>query len=146
MHTRFRVLGFTVYNICSIPRLYKNVSFLMFPINEMNECLTTPQHENQIGYWVSEQGECMTWLSNKDIILCRVRSHVGIRGNETAPKSALVCRVSWLAYLTLILNIVSNNVFFPLGKMTGMMLLRASFILSSRSWEIGRPPKALQKG
>ena len=89
MHTRFRVLGFTVYNICSIPWLYKNVSFLMFPVNEMNECLTTPQHENQIGYWVSEQGKCMTWLSNKDIILCRVRSHVGIRGNETAPKSAL---------------------------------------------------------
>ena len=25
----------------------------------MNECLTTPQHENQIGYWVSEKGKCM---------------------------------------------------------------------------------------
>ena len=23
----------------------------------MNECLTTPQHEKQIGYWVSEKGE-----------------------------------------------------------------------------------------
>ena len=23
----------------------------------MNECLTTPQHEKQIGYWVSEQGK-----------------------------------------------------------------------------------------
>ena len=22
----------------------------------MNECLTTPQHEKQIGYWVSEKG------------------------------------------------------------------------------------------
>ena len=31
----------------------------------------------------------MKWLSNKHIILCWVRSHVGIRGNETAPKSAL---------------------------------------------------------
>ena len=25
----------------------------------MNECLTTPQHEKQIGYWVSEKGKCM---------------------------------------------------------------------------------------
>ena len=24
----------------------------------MNECLTTPQHEKQIGYWVSEKGKC----------------------------------------------------------------------------------------
>ena len=23
----------------------------------MNECLTTPQHEKQIGYWVSEKGK-----------------------------------------------------------------------------------------
>ena len=23
----------------------------------MNECLTTPQHEKQIGYWVSEKAE-----------------------------------------------------------------------------------------
>ena len=23
----------------------------------MNECLTTPQHKNQIGYWVSEKGK-----------------------------------------------------------------------------------------
>ena len=28
----------------------------------MNECLTTLQHEKQIGYWVSEQGKCMKWL------------------------------------------------------------------------------------
>ena len=25
----------------------------------MNECLTTPQHEKEIGYWVSEKGKCM---------------------------------------------------------------------------------------
>ena len=31
----------------------------------MNECLTTPQHEKQIGYWVSEKGKCMKWLYNK---------------------------------------------------------------------------------
>ena len=30
----------------------------------MNECLTTPQHEKQIGYWVSEKGICMKWLYN----------------------------------------------------------------------------------
>ena len=28
----------------------------------MNECLTTPQHEKQIGYWVSEKDKCMKWL------------------------------------------------------------------------------------
>ena len=31
----------------------------------MNECLTTPQHEQQIGYWLSEQGKCMKWLLNQ---------------------------------------------------------------------------------
>ena len=25
----------------------------------MNECLTTPQHEKQIGYWVSEKGKVL---------------------------------------------------------------------------------------
>ena len=25
---------------------------------QVNECLTTPQHEKQIVYWVSEQGKC----------------------------------------------------------------------------------------
>ena len=33
----------------------------------MNECLTTPQHEIQIGYWVSEKGKCMKWLYNKKL-------------------------------------------------------------------------------
>ena len=28
----------------------------------MNECLTTPKDEKQIGYWVSEKGKCMKWL------------------------------------------------------------------------------------
>ena len=28
----------------------------------MNECLTTLQHEKQIGYWVSEKGKYMKWL------------------------------------------------------------------------------------
>ena len=28
----------------------------------MNECLTTPQHEKQIDYWVSEWDKCMKWL------------------------------------------------------------------------------------
>ena len=30
----------------------------------MNECLTTPQHEKQISYWVSEKGKRMKWLLN----------------------------------------------------------------------------------
>ena len=43
----------------------------------MNECLTTPQHEKQIGYWVSEKGKCMKWLYNyklKNIIKHSVKS------------------------------------------------------------------------
>ena len=28
----------------------------------MNECLTTPRHEKQIGYWVSKKGKRMKWL------------------------------------------------------------------------------------
>ena len=34
----------------------------------MNECLTTPQHEKQIGYWVSEKGKCMKWFVEYVII------------------------------------------------------------------------------
>ena len=33
----------------------------------MNECLTTPQHEKQIGYWVSEKGKRMKWLNHNSI-------------------------------------------------------------------------------
>ena len=38
-------------------------------VNEwMNECLTTPQHENHIDYWVSEKGKCneYQWRSYVD--------------------------------------------------------------------------------
>ena len=33
----------------------------------MNECLTTPQHEKQIGYWVSGKGKCMKWLYHQKL-------------------------------------------------------------------------------
>ena len=29
---------------------------MMYTQDWMNECLTTPQHKKQIGYWVSEKG------------------------------------------------------------------------------------------
>ena len=45
-----------------------------------------------------------------------------------------------LVYPTLILNIVSANILFPLAKIIGMVRSRTSFILSSQSWEIGSPP------
>ena len=32
------------------------LEFLEWMNEWMNECLTTPQHEKQIGYWVSEKG------------------------------------------------------------------------------------------
>ena len=31
-------------------------------MNEWMNDLTTPQHEKQIGYWVSEKGKRMKWL------------------------------------------------------------------------------------
>ena len=34
-------------------------TIIIIIIEWMNECLTTPQHEKQIGYWVSEKGKCM---------------------------------------------------------------------------------------
>ena len=39
-------------------------------------------------------------------------------------------------------NVLSTltNIFFPLGKMIGMVWSQTSFILSSQSWEIGSPP------
>ena len=51
------------------------------------------------------------------------------------PSLHWICLVPRLVYPTVILNIVSANIFFPLGKMIG-----TNFILSSQSWEIGSPP------
>ena len=49
--------------------------------NGMNECLTTPQHEKQISYWVSEKGKRMKWLYMAVFTLtsrmCPVFSSVG---------------------------------------------------------------------
>ena len=42
--------------------------------------------------------------------------------------------------LRLVYPILILNIFFPLGKMIGMVQLRTNFVLSSRSWEIGSPP------
>ena len=50
------------------------------------------------------------------------------------------CLVPRLVYPIMILNIVSTNISFPRGKMTGTVRSRTSFILSSQSWEIGSPP------
>ena len=35
-----------------------NVCIATFSQYTMNECLTTPQHKKQIGYWLSEKGKC----------------------------------------------------------------------------------------
>ena len=56
------------------------------------------------------------------------------------PSLHWICLVPRLVYPVMILNIVSTNISFPLGKMTGMVLSRTRFILSSRYWEIGSPP------
>ena len=74
-----------------------------------------------------------------------VTSHIGIRDNEKADfaaKSALDLPRPRLVYPVMILN----QYILPLDKMIGMVRLRTSFILSSQSWEIGSPPKAVQEG
>ena len=50
------------------------------------------------------------------------------------PNLLWVCLVSRLVYSVLILL---TNIFFPFGKIIGMVRSRISFILSSQSWEIG---------
>ena len=54
-----------------------------------------------------------------------------------------ICLVPRLVYLIIIVIIVSANIFFPRGKMIGMVRSRTRFILSSQSWAIGSPNSAL---
>ena len=50
-------------------------------------------------------------------------------------------------YPVLILNSILTCIFFPLVKMIGEVRSRSSFMLSSRSWEIGSHPiGAVQEG
>ena len=56
------------------------------------------------------------------------------------PSVHWICLVPRLVYPIVILNILSANIFFPLGKMIGTVRSWTSFILSSQSWEIGSPP------
>ena len=82
-------------------------------------------------------------IAKKDIVFCWVPSHTGIRGNERQiqlPRLPWICLVPRLVYPTLILNIYSANIYFPLGKMIGTVRSWTSFILSSQSWESGSPP------
>ena len=56
------------------------------------------------------------------------------------PSLHWICIIPGLVYpLMIFLNIVSANIFFPLGKLIGMVRSRTSFILSGQSWEIGGP-------
>ena len=80
----------------------------------------------------------------KTLFFCWVPSHIGIRGNEkadSAAKSALdLLHVKVGIPNTDFKHRILTNIFFPLGKMIGMVRLRTSFILSSQSWEIDSPP------
>ena len=51
------------------------------------------------------------------------------------PSLLWICLLSRLVYPTLTLNTILTNIFFPLGKMIGMMRSQTSFILSSQSWQ-----------
>ena len=43
---------------------HTTLSFWLYGIRHMvkDECLTTPQHGKQIGYWVSQKGKCLIIL------------------------------------------------------------------------------------
>ena len=60
------------------------------------------------------------------------------------PRLLWICLTLRLMYPLVILNIKSTSVFFLLGKMIGMVRLLTSFILSIRSWEIGRHLKQFE--
>ena len=82
-------------------------------------------------------------IAKKDIILFGYPAILALRAMKRQiqlPSLPWICLVPRLVYPIMILNIVSTNISFPLGKMTGMVRSRTSFILSSQSWEIGSPP------
>ena len=82
-------------------------------------------------------------FAKKDIVFCWVPSHMALRAMKRQtllPSLHWICLVPRLMYPIVILNIVSANMFFPLGNMIGMVRSRTNFILSSQSWEIGSPP------
>ena len=56
------------------------------------------------------------------------------------------CLLLRLVYPIMILNIVSANIFFPFGKMIGMVRSRTSFTLSSQSWKMAVLLQAVQEG
>ena len=63
--------GKFLYDSCTAPT-YCCCFFVVWNNSQlMNECLTTPQHEKQIGYWVSEKGKLAikSWSKLKSIIL-----------------------------------------------------------------------------
>ena len=82
-------------------------------------------------------------VANKDITLCWLPSHVGIRGNEKANSAATSAldlpRVKiGVPNTYLKLRITQYILSTWQDDWNGAVL--ASFILSSLSWEIGSPP------
>ena len=94
-----------------------------------------------------EAGTSSDWDSDTKVCLfkyCQKR-HCFLLGTQPywqiqLPSLPWSCLVPRLVYPIMILNIVSTNIFFPLGKMIGTVRSWTSFILSSQSWEIGSPP------
>ena len=88
-------------------------------------------------------------FANKHIIFVAYQaiSALEVMKRQTMLPSLLwICLVSRLVCPTLILNTILTNIFFPLGKMIGVVRSQTSFILSSRSWEIGTPSTVVQEG
>ena len=79
--------------------------------SRMNECLTTPQHEKQIGYWVSEKGKysrchvdkCQFLRVNKDIWY--MMKFVVIKQNLIHIKISKNNNTDWILRLTRIYDI-----------------------------------------
>ena len=71
-------------------------------------------------------------FANKDIIVYEYILALRVIKRHTLLVLRLVC-------LILILNTISTNIFFPLGKIIGMVRSRTRFIMSSRTPKIGSP-------
>ena len=82
-------------------------------------------------------------IAKKDIVFVGYPAILALRATKRRiqlPSLPWSCLVPKLVYPIMILNIVSTNISFPLGKMIGTVRSWTSFILSSQSWEIGSPP------
>ena len=113
----------------------QTVAFKYMIFTDSHSCLYTCLHYMKLEHPLI--GMVIRKFANKDIF-CWVPSHIGIRGNIKADFAVTYAldlfRIKVGALYTDIRHHINQYIFFPLGKIVGMVPSRTSFILSSRSW------------